>query len=389
MITTLQKLACAFCTIETLLLTVVVGGISCSATREGGSTPPGITGQIQNRIELGSIDLDGPDSVHLAFSASGQMLCAWWSPGLALINGRYVKQPDEFRIFDLAGKLLWSSTNSDRSLLWSNFPALACAQAHKAFQTNAEGWFLAPDCSWGIRVFKKSSLGDDTVECWSLPQEPNVSPLWTRNIARAFGVRPIATIGSSDSEVLCSKGAGQEGLVLSRRTGDTIRTFTLGHIETDQEATKRNRRFGLGYDWGDPALYFSSHHFSYEETNHLLACGASHDKRVRVLDITPPVKVVFEANTDVNPARPRGGLWKVSRVEFASDCKYLIAGYDFGGRMTKVSIDSTEIFDTRNWKCIWSEEDSKIGSVTLSPDGRLLAYVRDDGIEIVPFQLKQ
>jgi WD40 repeat protein len=232
-------------------------------------------------------------------------------------------------------------------------------------------------------------MGNVTVECWSLPQEPRGSPVWTTKIEEAIGFRPIATVGGDEGEVLCSNHAGREAVILSMRTGDAIRSFRLGHIENEQEAAKRNRRFGLRYDKGDPALYFSSHHFSYEEKTHLLACGASSDKRVRVLDISPPVKVVFEANTDVNPARPRGGLWHVSRVEFASGGKYLIAGYDFGGRLTRVSIDSTEIFDTRTWKCIWNEEDSKIGSVTLSLDGRLLAYVRDNGIEIIPFEPKE
>jgi hypothetical protein len=117
-----------------------------------------------------------------------------------------------------------------------------------------------------------------------------------------------------------------------------------------------------------------------------LACGAFYDKRVRILDIAQPVKVVFEANTDVNPAQPPGGTWEVRRVEFAGDGRYLIVRYDFGGRLTKVSIDCTEVFEVRSWRSVWKEEDSSIGSVTLSPDCRLLAFVRNNAIDIIPFQ---
>ena len=51
--------------------------------------------------------------------------------------------------------------------------------------------------------------------------------------------------------------------------------------------------------------------------------------------------------------------------------------------------DSTEIYETTTWKCVWSEEDLDIGSVMLSPDGCWLAYVRERGIEIIPFQPKK
>ena len=369
-----------------LLMAVAVANHS-SAVVAGETTPIVAAPEPQVRIPLGKVDVDGPDSIRLMYSQNGQTICAWSeSSRVTKAEGRYTRVPPEFKMFDLTGKELGSHTNQDYSLLLTNFPSLAWRLRLEPFRTNAESWFFSPEHSVGIRVFKLSTLWDLRIECWMSPQTSSNSLLWVRQMQREFGCKPIAMTESSEAGVLFVTGAGQELMVLSKETGQTLRRFTVGHIETDKEAGRRKRKFGMPFDNGDPALYFSSHVFSYDEKDHLLACGAFYDKRVRVLDITPPVKVVFEANTDANPAQPPGGSWVVRRVEFAADGRYLVVRYDFGGKLTKVSIDSTEIFDVRSWKSVWKENNPSIGSVALSPNGRLLAFVQDNSIHVIPFR---
>jgi WD40 repeat protein len=363
-----------------LMVTVVV---NLSVAGLAGSTESSLSAhQDRRRIELPQ-KFKLPEQVSLAFDSSGQTICAWWWGYRE--RALYDRDPVDFRIFHLDGKQLCSSKDADHTIMLTNFPSIAWREAQRAFVTNAESWLFAADYSWGIRVFRLSSLWDARIDCWALPQAPSAAPLWSRRMEQAIGCKPVALADATGEELLFAVG-GQEAVILSRRTGETIRRFSLGHIETEKEAARRNRKFGMGFDSDDVALYFSSYRFSYDSKSRLLACGAAHDKRVRVISILPPEKVVFEANTDVNPARPRGGFWKVDRVEFAGSGRYLIASYHFGGRGTSLTINSTDVFDTSTWTCVWSEEDSKIGSVTLSPDGRLLAYVRDNGIEIMPFK---
>jgi hypothetical protein len=266
----------------------------------------------------------------------------------------------------------------------SNFSSIAWRETQRAFVTNAVAWLFATDFSWGIRAFRLNTLWTVHLECWTLPQLPDAFPLWNSQMERAFGFKLISLIGDAKDRVLLVS-SGSEGVVLSKQTGNVVWRFPLGHIETEKEAARRNRKYGMRLDTTDPALYFGASVFSYDDQSGLLACGAFFDKRVRVISISPPEHVVFEANTDVNPVMPRGGWWRVNRVAFASAGRYLIAGYTFGGRGTKLIVQSTEVFDTRTWKCVWKEEDLKTESVALSEDGRLLAYVRDNGIEIMPF----
>jgi hypothetical protein len=338
------------------------------------------------RIELGQSLPAERDVVKLLFSTNGQMIYAWWHDWrVVAADHGYIRQPDEFRVFSLSGRQLCSSRDTNHSLVWSNFPSVAWRDTQATFVTDAVGWIFDPAYAWGVRVFKMSTLWNVRIECWSLPQASGAAPLWSREIEKAFSCRPIAAVGSRGEELLFTMQRAK-AMILSWRTGETIREFTLGHVETAQEAAGRKRKFGLEFERDDPSLYFSPHVFSYDAERRLLACGASYDKRVRVVDIGPPVRVVFEANTDANPGKPHGGTWNVSRVDFVAGGKYLIVAYDFGGRLTSLSIDSTEILDTRTWNPVWKEDDRRIGSVTLSPDASLLAYVRDKVLEIIPFQ---
>ena len=163
--------------------------------------------------------------------------------------------------------------------------------------------------------------------------------------------------------------------------------FPLGPIESDSEAVQRKKKFGLHVDDSDPALRFSAYCLSQDTAKGWLACGAFDDKRVRVVQMASNGPMVFEANTEVNPSQPWGGNWMVHRVEFLADAKYLLAEYDFGGRGTSTVLRPTEIFETATWKIVWKNSDPETGGITLSPDGKRMAFLRGDVLEVHAFDV--
>ena len=72
-------------------------------------------------------------------------------------------------------------------------------------------------------------------------------------------------------------------------------------------------------------------------------------------------------------------------MEFAGG-RYLIAELHFGGRGCLSPRNVTEIYDADTWKVVWRSTSSEITNITISPDGRTMAYARTDGhLELVPF----
>jgi hypothetical protein len=55
----------------------------------------------------------------------------------------------------------------------------------------------------------------------------------------------------------------------------------------------------------------------------------------------------------------------------------------FGEKWTTV----TEIFDVETWKLVWSEDSLSIHDVSLSPDGRKIAFVNGSRLEIRDFSV--
>ncbi|MCX7591715.1 MAG: hypothetical protein N2255_08815, partial [Kiritimatiellae bacterium] len=110
-----------------------------------------------------------------------------------------------------------------------------------------------------------------------------------------------------------------------------------------------------------------------------------YDRRVRVVSLREPGTVVFEANTHDNPHKPHGGVWRVTGVEFLARGRYLLAEYSFDGRLTAVVLNPTDIFDTDTWQKVWHENSEQIRAVTLSNDGKKLAFIRNGVLEIGDF----
>ena len=174
--------------------------------------------------------------------------------------------------------------------------------------------------------------------------------------------------------------------MLDRATGTTITNFSLGPIETLAEARKLKRKWGLRYDAED--LRFCAWTFSQDIKKGWLACGAFSDKRVRVVSTKNAGKVVFEANTDINPRAPWGGAWRVLRVDFLAGAGYLLVEYDVSRLDDSPRFAHTEIYETSTWSLVWQESNPEVWAVTLSPDANWLACLKGierGSLELHPF----
>ncbi len=65
--------------------------------------------------------------------------------------------------------------------------------------------------------------------------------------------------------------------------------------------------------------------------------------------------------------------------------EYLKDEYVFSGRSRRGK-QEIEIYQTSSWRKVWQSDDAKLHGLTLAPDGRTIAYVRDGKLMMMPFK---
>ena len=315
------------------------------------------------------------------FSEDGRSMCVWWGPVPPV--GDYTKLPLELVIFDMLGNVLSISRSStNRAVSIKDFPTIGWRETQQEFVKDAMAWAFARDLSKGLRI-KEIRYNKHLAEMWELPAKDK--PLWLTTLPYV-NPRPVSLFFDITNKTILVQTTGQEVVALDLETGKVADEFSLGPIETDIEVLKRKKKFGIRLDDDDPGLRFFASTLSLNSKKQLLASGSSNDKRVKVVGIASRGQMVFEANAEISPVRPWGGDWRVRRVQFLADGKYLLAEYKFGGRGTSTVLEPTEIFETRTWKVVWKENDLEIRSVTMSADGNKIAFLRGNILEVHPFE---
>jgi len=326
----------------------------------------------------------GKEHPQLEFATNDQMICLWWWPSRK--TGDYTKEPVEWVVFDVQGKMLASSSNSweTTSPLLRHFPGIAWRLFQQNFVKDAIGCGFSPELSYGLRVLP-SKTGPPSAELWDLHPPPK--SIWTAVLppAALSHIRFAGLIPAEGPPAALVDLNGQEAVLLDGATGHQVDVFSYGHIESDKEAVIRKRKFRLATTDGDPSLRFDVLSFSLDPVHGHLACGSLSDRRVRVVTTGREHRTVFEANTDDHPQKPRGGSWRVNRVQFLAGGLYLLAEYRFGGRGTGEVLEPTDIFSTETWSRVWQENTPSVRSVTLSCDGKKMAYLRESVIELGEF----
>ena len=320
----------------------------------------------------------GGNPAGMEFSSDGKCILCWWLPRPPI--GDCDKILGKCVVFDLTGAAVSSATDPSGHLAPEYVMQFATTASRQHF-----GWFLAdttnanvclwgfsPDYSLGFRFLKPEgySLPGDG-ELWRL--SPSPKRLWRIRVPEEISRRGLAGFfGTDGSERLLVAFEGMSAYVLSTNDGTLLDTFVYGS-PPDHHAQIPS---------------FLAGELSFDSTRRQLACGADEGKRIMVVSANPPHGVVFKAHVAENPRRPRSGLWLVDSLDFSGGGRYLVAGYKFGGRATKKSLSMVEIFDTSSWRIVWSTEDAAISPVVtprISPDGKTLALIRDQWLELIPF----
>jgi dipeptidyl aminopeptidase/acylaminoacyl peptidase len=222
---------------------------------------------------------------------------------------------------------------------------------------------------------------------WQL-QDPR-HKLWSRTLGQLQDqsslayARPVGRFSGWTHGSAFVQVSGTECVELDAKTGGMLRRFTLGPIENVAEEKSRARQLGWPEDLTGH-LVFRGDSSDYDEKRGWMACGSWNDRRVRVFDARRPEKLLFEAHSRDEPIRPTEGEWSVQSVTFLAGGDYLKVEYAFSGRSRRGRRE-LEIYQTSSWQKVWQSDDVKLHGVTLTPDGRTIAYVRDCELVMMPF----
>lgn len=338
----------------------------------------------------------GGGCVPLEFSPDGQLLCAWWLPHPPI--GDYNKLPGLASVFDIHGSSVPEATDAKGQLAGrfaSMFSDIAWRWRFSYFVQDTNGWKVtawgvSADYTVGVRFVQPEhkDFAGGKVELWHLGQTnwlswstalPESVNGWTRGTVWFFDVSGSPFVLVAFNRIT--------GYVLSQEDGKVIESFTYGKPDSPADAEARAKRFHLDpEDYG--ANSFSAGILAFEPSRKLLACGDSSSKRLRIVAVDKPHRVLFEANSEDNPAGPRGGTWSVASGHFDGNGRYLVVGYSFGGRLASKQFEPIEIYDTGKWRLVWSVNNPGICSAQpprVSPDGKVMALIRGDVLQIGPF----
>jgi hypothetical protein len=276
------------------------------------------------------------------------------------------------------------------------FPGVAWRRRFADFVRNTKDWKVtvwgfAADYSAGVRFLEPAgkSFVHGKAELWHFGQTNRMA--WSVVLPEMIGGAGLSGKAwfSSTGTNACVLVAfeGLDAYVLSQQDGKLVDSFTYGKPDSPADAEARAKRFHLDpEDYG--ANSFSAGPLAFEPSRKLLACGDSSSRRLRIVTVEKPHRVLFEANSEDNPARPRGGTWSVASVHFDGNGRYLVVGYSFGGRLTTKQYEPIEIYDTLKWQLVWSVNSPGICSAQpprISPDGKMMALTRGDVLQIGPF----
>jgi len=367
-------------------LAVLLVAVSIATAADKVPKPSGSgTGSTSRSFKIDLASFGTGEYPEMEFSKDGKYIMCWWLPHPPI--GDYNKLLGKCVVFDREGNEVKEAADK-RGRLSKEFVMMFATTASR----QQLGWFLndtnglknnmcgfSEGYTLGFRFLKpEGHFLTGNGEMWHLT--PSTERLWVAPLPEKvsdIGLVSFFARGETNY-LLVAFCCGSKGYVLSKE-GNLLDSFTYGILETD------------------PDLSFNAGTLSFDASQRLLACGALLGKRVRVVRIDPPHKVVFEAHTRDNPRWPWGGEWTVNSVQFECAGKYLIAGYDWGGRIFPNGKRLIEIFDTSSWRVVWSTTDEAISSSSpprISPDGMMLAFLRvspkgkswDASLEVHPFE---
>ena len=334
----------------------------------------------------------------LTFSRDSRYVCAWR-------GNQYRKEPGEAAVFDLAGRAVPDAVDAQKRLqgpFVDLFPAVSFREQCAEFIKDAQGWGFTDGFTMGLRLVDPTppirpghpdEIGNRRwhAELWRL--KPQEERLWRMELPPSFfSLRETGFFEADGKGLVFLAFTGEKGYLLSAADGALVAALYYdGHTKADLGAPAPSQG-PHGQDVapdgvaGLPLRYAASA-FLIDPARRLVAQAWS-DSRVHVISLDPPYDMVFAAPAGENPYKdlpyPWHAEWFPWKVQFAGE-KYLIAEWYLGGRGCMVQELWTRIYDVDTWKVVWLCKTPTVQSLTMSPDGKKLAYLFHDNLEIVPF----
>ena len=335
--------------------------------------------------------------VQLEFAEDGEdYILGWWLVPYKdyLWHDDEARVPANLIVFNFDGLVQDAVEEGGRTLkasFVSLFPSVSYRQQWGAFIKNAHAWGFTRDGKYGIRLTEERKEGSWDAEFWELKGNPRL--LWKAAKVIKWAGPPIVQFIKYRGEkaVLLAFGS-QKAFILSIANGKMIKSFTYGPEDTRDVLKARVKKFNIDCPDGIESCflaYFSASHKSYNHSTRLLALGDGHSPRLRIMRVDREPKMIAELNSECNPFKPYGGYWRTVKVQFNGNGKYLVVEYWFMGGLTSTVLMPTIIYRTDTWQPCWMENDDKIKDVTLSPDGKTIAYFKSDILVVERFDTKE
>jgi hypothetical protein len=284
-------------------------------------------------------------------------------------------------------------TKMSNTYYWPQNEKIKFLAPNEDFLNNAKWWFFSDNFSTCLKLVNPRSAEDGnklklnesggeiicTAELWKML--PKKQLLWSIDLPEELSdIEEGGFFQNGENNYILIVYNLEKAIVLSQDNGKLLYAFNYNR---DQSSIERSLYYKDEIAYRKLGLGFSASKAAFDPNNNILACGELTGARVRIFSLNQKGKLIFEANSNIEPHRPKGGVWRVNRVELASKGKYLIVEYLFAGRGTSKTYSVIEIYDTNTWSKVWvwksSNNNIDICNVTISLDGEKMALIKTNG----------
>lgn len=359
-------------------------------------------------------------SPRLEFSNDGRLVCACLHPGRDPRTGAGV--PTRRAVYDLQSQEGLAAASAPAGFsMEAHFPQFSWSIPKASHQFRFYGWdnerleelllkdLPAPDLlrraySWRLSEDAREALlltgrqrpedwmeeQSRTIELWRL--KPERKKLWSTELPQGMGQWLAAEFIERDGVGLALVVDRSAFYLLDRASGAIVSEHEYMENLSGEALEKRVALLAPGLrpeELGFQAV-FRGGLADVNPRRRLLAVGVGFGRRVKVISLDAPFKTLYDLNALDDPR-----LWNQERIQFTGG-HYLVVDYDYsraGGRNFADAFDktlffrSTDIYDMRTGARVWREnrKSGDCGNLTLSPDGKRMAILRNGVIEIGEF----
>lgn len=274
-----------------------------------------------------------------------------------------------FDVFDLHGRFVPEALNASHQLMPAYAPLFSYIVTNSMFHD------LSGDNVWRIDarsgIVTRARREDSSSEWIEMTSPDDASAMRWRVESDDVEKLEVEHGDGLVESVLVFESTSVRSL--SPSTGEILHEWPYFKFDTNKGIEAYRKRFGLREE-----VPFRAWRIAHDDASGRVAAGDLQTARVRTVDLTGRTASV-ELNSDMAPF-----IWQTSDIYF-SGRDYLVVRLKCAGR-TFASAEMMEVFDCRTWQRVWRSSNSGIRAAAVSHDGKTIAIIRDNVLEIGPFQ---